>query len=68
MIKDRNGNILPEQNDQERFLTFLYCKKPGRLLLRLLLQRKRGKVRTATVMVMMTGTDSGKRRTGLGLR
>lgn len=39
MIKDRNGNILPEQNDQERFLTFLYCKKPGRLLLRLLCRR-----------------------------
>ena len=39
MIKDRNGNILPEHNDQERFLTFLYCKKPGRLLLRLLCRR-----------------------------
>ncbi len=39
MIKDRNGNILPEQNDQERFLTFLYRKKPGRLLLRLLCRR-----------------------------
>lgn len=39
MIKDRNGNILPDDKGQEKTLSFLYNNSFGRLLLKLLCRR-----------------------------
>lgn len=39
MIKDRNGNILTSDAEQEKFLSFLYSNRFGRLITKLLSRR-----------------------------